>query len=103
MRFKLIKDLVLNTGIEEEIILSKDSIIEPDEDGQYFFVKIGKSYSKDMLLSKPHIFKIIEYIEINVKDIDESDEDIIGNYRIQLEIKTIKNNPSHESDRLSAQ
>lgn len=36
MKFKLIKDLILNTGFEEELILKKDETIEPNEKGILF-------------------------------------------------------------------
>jgi hypothetical protein len=87
MKFKLIKDLILNTGFEEELILKKDETIEPNEKGEYFFEKLNRTYLKEDLLSKLDIFKPIEEIDLKIQEIDQNDEDKIGNWRIQLDIK----------------
>ena len=90
MKFKLIKDLIFNNGFEDELILKKDDIIEPNEDGEYLFTKLNRKYPKEDLLAKPNIFKPINDIKLEVSEIDENDEDKIGNWRIQLDVKTSK-------------
>lgn len=87
MKFRLIKDLVLNTGFEEEVILNKGEIIE-DINGEYFFAKLNKVYTKEDLLSKPDIFELLPEIKLEIKEVDQDDEDKIGNWRIQLDVKT---------------
>lgn len=87
MKFRLIKDLVLNTGFEEEVILNKGEIIE-DTNGEYFFTKLNKVYTKEDLLSKPNIFELLPEIKLEIKEVDQDDEDKIGNWRIQLDVKT---------------
>lgn len=90
MKFKLIKDLISNNGFEDEIILKKDSILEPNEDGEYFFKNVNRKYTKEQLLSKPNTFKPLLDIDLDVKEINEDEEDKIGNWRIQLDVKTSK-------------
>lgn len=87
MKFRLIKDLVLNTGFEEEVILNKGEIIE-DTNGEYFFAKLNKVYTKEDLLAKPDIFELLPEIKLEIKEVDQDDEDKIGNWRIQLDVKT---------------
>ena len=87
MKFKLIKDLILNTGFEEELILKKDETIEPNEKGEYFFEKLNRTYLREDLLSKLDIFKPMEEIDLKIQEIDQNDEDKIGNWRLQLDIK----------------
>lgn len=87
MKFRLIKDLVLNTGFEEEVILNKGEIIE-DINGEYFFAKLNKVYTKEDLLAKPDIFELLPEIKLEIKEVDQDDEDKIGNWRIQLDVKT---------------
>lgn len=90
MRFKLVKDLVFNNGFEDELILKKDDIIEPNEDGEYLFVKLNRKYPIEDLLAKPNYFKPIEELELVINEINEDEEDKIGNWRIQLDVKTSK-------------
>lgn len=88
MKFRLIKDLVLNNGLEEEVILKKGDVVLPNDKGEYFFDKLNKSYCIDDLLSKKDMFEPIEEIDLVIKEIDENDDDKIGNWRIQLDVKT---------------
>ena len=88
MKFRLIKDLILNTGFEEEVILEKGDIVEPSNDGDYVFPKLNRTYSKDELLSKPEIFEELPELKLDVREITEDDENKIGNWRIQLDVKT---------------
>jgi len=88
MKFRLIKDLILNTGFEEEVILEKGDIVEPSNDGDYVFPKLNRTYSKDELLLKPEIFEELPELKLDVREITEDDENKIGNWRIQLDVKT---------------
>lgn len=92
MKFKLIKDLILNNGFEDIIIMSEGSIIEPNEEGLYVFENLGKSYTKDDITSKPEIFEIFNELDLNISQIDESLENVVKNFRIQLDIKTSMKN-----------
>lgn len=87
MKFRLIKDLVLNNGFEDIVIMSVGTIIEPNESGEYFFEKLGNSYSEVDILFKPELFEKIEN-ELNITLIEENEEDIVKNWRIQLDVKT---------------
>jgi hypothetical protein len=44
-------------------------------------------YDNDFL-SKPDYFKKIDELEFKISEIDQSEEDIIKRYRIQLDVKT---------------
>jgi hypothetical protein len=88
MRFILVKDLILNKDFEDLLVLSKGDIISPDIEGKYFFDKLNKTFLKETILSKPDIFKPIEEIEFIVEEIINNNEDKIGNWRIQLDVKT---------------
>lgn len=88
MKFRLIKDLVLNNGFEDTIVMSKGSIIEPNNDNEYVFEKLGRNYTKSDILSKPDFFEKIEELELKTTLIDQDEEDIIKNWRIQLDVKT---------------
>ena len=88
MKFRLINDFILNTGFGEEIILQKGDIIEPDENGDYFFTKISRTFTKEDLLSKPELFEELLELKLDVREITDDDENKIGNWRIQLDVKT---------------
>lgn len=87
MKFRLIKDLVSNNGFEDIIIMPIGTIIEPDKNGEYVFDKLGKTYTELDILFKPETFERVE-LELNVSLIEEDEEDIIKNWRIQLDVKT---------------
>lgn len=70
MKFRLIKDLVLSNGLEEEVILKKGDVVSPNDKGEYFFDKLNKSYCIDDLLSKMDTFDPIEEIDLVIKEID---------------------------------
>ena len=88
MKFRLINDFILNTGFGEEIILQKGDITEPNENGDYVFPKISRKFTKDDLLSKPELFEELLELKLDVREITEDDENKIGNWRIQLDVKT---------------
>lgn len=88
MKFKVIKDLVKSDGFNIEAILETGTIIDVGEDG-YVIEKLGDKilYDNDFL-SKPDYFKKIDELEFKISEIDQSEEDIIKRYRIQLDVKT---------------
>jgi hypothetical protein len=88
MKFRLINDFILNTGFGEEIILQKGDITEPNENGDYVFPKLNKTFTKEDLLSKPELFEELLELKLDVREITEDDENKIGNRRIQLDVKT---------------
>ena len=91
MKFRLINDFILNTGFGEEIILQKGDITEPNENGDYVFPKISRTFTKEDLLSKPELFEELSELKLDVREITEDDENKIGNWRIQLDVKTSRN------------
>ena len=91
MKFRLINDFILNTGFGEEIILQKGDITEPNENGDYAFPKISRTFTKEDLLSKPELFEELLELKLDVREITEDDENKIGNWRIQLDVKTSRN------------
>jgi len=88
MKFRLIKDFILDTGFGEEIILQKGDITEPNENGDYSFPKISRTFNKEDLLSKPELFEELIELKLDVREITEDDDNKIGNWRIQLDVKT---------------
>lgn len=88
MKFRLINDFILNTGFGEEIILQKGDITEPNENGDYVFPKLNKAFTKEDLLSKPELFEELLELKLDVREITEDDENKVGNWRIQLDVKT---------------
>lgn len=90
MKFRLIKDFILNTGFGEEIILQKGDITEPNENGDYVFPKLNKIFTKEDLLSKPELFEELPDLKLDVRELTEDEDDKIGNWRIQLDVKTSK-------------
>jgi hypothetical protein len=51
-------------------------------------IPASKANSKDELLSKSEIFEKLPELKLDVREITEDDENKIGNWRIQLDIKT---------------
>ena len=88
MKFRLIKDFILNTGFGEEIILEKGDITEPNENGYYVFPKISRTFTKEDLLSKPDLFEELPDLKLDIRELTEDEDDKIGNWRIQLDVKT---------------
>jgi hypothetical protein len=90
MKFRLIKDFILNTGFGEEIILEKGDITEPNESGDYVFPKISRTFTKEDLLSKPELFEELPDLKLDIRELTEDEDDKVGNWRIQLDVKTTK-------------
>lgn len=91
MKFKLIKDLHTNDGIETIVVYKKDSIFEPNNDGLYSFTFMDKvkTYTKEELLLKEDMFvPIKEEVSLDVSEINTSEDDVVRRYRIQLDVKT---------------
>jgi hypothetical protein len=91
MKFRLIKDLITNTGFEEIKLYDKGTIFTPNNEGNYEFVSNDgkiKIQSKEDLLDKKNLFEYLPEIELKVKELEIEEDDIVKNYRIQLDIKT---------------
>jgi hypothetical protein len=83
-KFKLTEDLL----ILDKVILPKGSIISFDE---YDEIKISTefgpiTFTPDMLKDKIELFT--EELEVKVSVLDDEDEEVIKNYRLQLDVKT---------------
>lgn len=91
MKFKLLKDLQTNDGIDIVIAYDKDTIISPNSEGIYEFIFMDKikKYTKEELLAKDEMFlPLKEDIVLDIDEIDINKDDIIKRYRIQLDVKT---------------
>jgi hypothetical protein len=92
MKFKLIKDIIVNTTFEGDIKLYESgSTFEPDENGFYTFKGIDgnlKTQTKEDLLNRPSMFEPVNELQLDIKKISPDEDDIVGNYRIQLDVKT---------------
>ena len=91
MKFRLIKDLITNTGFEEIKLYDKGTIFTPNGEGNYEFNSPDgkiKIQSKEDLLDKKNLFEYLPEIELNIKELEIDENDIVKNYRIQLDIKT---------------
>jgi len=87
MKFKLLKDLTINTGFEETLIFKCGTIIEPNEDGEYTFPNLKRKYTLDELKSKPLYFEEYKPLNMIVDEITSSDDEV-KNWRIQVDVKT---------------
>jgi hypothetical protein len=91
MKFRLIKDLITNTGFEEIKLYDKGTIFTPNDEGNYEFTSPDgktKIQSKEELLDKKNLFEYLPEIELKVEELEIDEIDKIKNYRIQLDIKT---------------
>jgi hypothetical protein len=82
-KYKLIEGL----HILDKIILPKGSEISFDEQDE---IKISTEYgpitfTKEMLKDK--IEKPVENVEVKISILDDEDDDVIKNYRLQLDVK----------------
>jgi hypothetical protein len=82
-KYKLTEDL----QILDKIILPKGSEISFDEQDE---IKISTEYgpitfTKEMLKDK--IEKPVENVEVKISILDDEDDDVIKNYRLQLDVK----------------
>ena len=87
-----------NTGTTNKILIfSKGKVFESDDNGDYIIEWIGGRMILDFDGMKSAndngniLFEIIEEkkdIEIKVEEVSDDDEEIIKNWRIQLDVKT---------------
>jgi hypothetical protein len=100
-KFILRKDWNIETefaGIKNKILIfSKGKVFESDDNGDYIIESLyGRMVSdvEGMKLASDNgdiLFDIIEEkkdIEIKVEEVSDNDEEIIKNWRIQLDVKT---------------
>ena len=91
MNFKLIKDLIVNDGFDEIVLYKKDTIFSPNDDGEYTFINqngVEKKYNEQYLLDKDNLFESLPELDLVVGEVTDDDDNIIRNYRIQLDVKT---------------
>jgi hypothetical protein len=94
----VIQDLYIDIPLSDKIkILTKDSVLEPDENGLYeinYLNTLKKYTAEDLLKMKAEddtpYFMVLSDVDIVVSEISEDEDDIIRNWRIQLDIKTTK-------------
>lgn len=82
--FKLTEDLI----ILDKVILPKGSIITFDEQDE---IKISTefghiTFTPNTLKDKIELFT--EELDVKISVLDDEDEDVIKNYRLQLDVKT---------------
>lgn len=85
MKFKLKEDWYFG----KNKILSKGDILEPNNEYKYEISYLGNSMilSLDDIEENP-IFEKISEINLDIMEIPQDDEEKIGNWRIQLDVKT---------------
>lgn len=98
-KFSLNKDWNIESefaGIKNKVLIFPEGhIFEANEDGEYIIEWIGGRMSFDeyqMRLNK-ELFTPIEIrsdIEITIEEIDDIDENLVRNWRIQLDVKTTR-------------
>lgn len=87
MKFRLKEDWYFG----KNKILEKGSILEPNKDFKYeveYLDSIMKLSLDD--IESNELFEKYEELKIEVKELTQDDEDIVGNWRIQLDVKTSK-------------
>jgi len=97
-KFSLNKDWNIESefaGIKNKtLIFSAGHIFEANEEGQYIIEWIGgrMSFNEDQMRLNKELFTPIENddIEIIIEEIDDDDDNIVRNWRIQLDIKTTR-------------
>ena len=91
MKFKLIKDIIANSTFEDVLLYEKGTIFIPNEDWLFEFKGMYgniKYQTEEDLLKRNTMFESVKEIELNIKEISTNEEDIVRNYRIQLDVKT---------------
>ena len=91
MKFKLIKDIIANSTFEDVLLYEKGTIFIPNEDGLFEFKGMDgniKYQTEEDLLKRNTMFESVKEIELDIKEISPHEEDMVRNYRIQLDVKT---------------
>lgn len=85
MKFRLKEDWYFG----KNKILEKGNILEPNDDFRYEVVYLGNTMllSIDDIEGNP-IFEKISEVSLDIREIQQDDEDKVGNWRIQLDVKT---------------
>ena len=85
MKFKLKEDWYFG----KNKILSKGDILEPNDEYRYEVSYLGNSmYLSLDDIEENSIFEKVNEINLEIIEVKQDDEDKIGNWRIQLDIKT---------------
>ena len=91
MKFKLLKDLHTNDGIDTVVAYPQDTIISPNTEGIYEFTFMDKikHYTKEELLKKTDMFiPIKDDIILDISEVEIDKDNEVKRYRIQLDVKT---------------
>lgn len=98
-KFSLNKDWNIESefaGIKNKVLIfSTGHIFEANEDGEYIIEWIGgrMSFNEDQMRLNKELFTPIEIrsdIEILIEEVDDSDDTLVRNWRIQLDVKTTR-------------
>jgi hypothetical protein len=104
MKFILKKDLIVKDNLldieYENKLFDEGHTFEPDLEGLYDFknkngedVKLTKEKFLELTKKRKDLFEIIEDnddIELIIEEIPEDDDQLVCNWRIQLDVKTTK-------------
>jgi hypothetical protein len=92
MKFELIKDIKINNDFEEVIVYKTGHIFTPDENNLYTLDFNGKikSYSYEYMISKTDYFKEFKELNSEIVEINNSEDEEVRMWRIQLDVKTSK-------------
>jgi hypothetical protein len=99
-KFKLIKDWTMESefaGLKtNKIIYKKGHEFSANEDGLYLILCNNEEISlkkeeMESLNDKENLFEVIKNeFEIIVEEVSDDDDNLIGNWRIQLDVKTTR-------------
>lgn len=85
------KNYTINTGFSDTLLFEQGEVLSPNDNGMYSLPNGLGEVSRDFLLEKSEFFSdasIGNTLEMNSFIIEETEDDIIKNYRIQLDVKT---------------
>jgi len=88
MRFRLVKDLVVNNGFGETVF-KKGDIFSPNEDGIYEFIHKDGTLSKNKEdLEKSSLFELVNDLVLDFSELETEEDEVVKKWRIQLDVKT---------------
>jgi hypothetical protein len=92
------QDIYLHPPFSEKIkILNKGDIFNPNEDNKYTisYLDVSNKYTIDEMLNQKsedglNLFSIDSDVEVIIQELPDDDDNLIKNWRIQLDVKTTK-------------
>lgn len=91
IRFILLKDWYANIPFsnEKKKIFDKGYIFEPNENGEYIIEYEDKKMTSSLEWFRENdSFEEIKHYDINIEEVSDEEDDIVKNWRIQLDVKT---------------